>query len=197
MFHWLLCHCAALNKPRYLPQTATILISWRCPWASSILLTWDSSLFNAHNVWSITYTLSLLQCSTVHGFILSKRNIPGFMLSRETNTSVNGSNSWEGGGTGMGALTMGENRESLSSLSVTDGPSGMLLFMLLVETGMEFCVVELRGTNTGDGVISESKRDVDWGGGGGADCCCCEDVFVAASWFMVSLGGGLQTENAH
>ena len=81
----------------------------------------------------------------------------------------------------MGALTMGENRESLSSLSVTDGPSGMLLFMLLVETGMEFCVVELRGTNTGDGLISESKRDVDWGGGGGADCCCCEDVFVAAS----------------
>lgn len=81
----------------------------------------------------------------------------------------------------MGALTMGENRESLSSLSVTDGASGMLLFTLLVETGKEFCVAELRGTNTGDGVSSESKRDVDWGGGGGADCCCCEDVFVAAS----------------
>lgn len=83
----------------------------------------------------------------------------------------------------MGALTMGENRESLSSLSAVDGASGMLLFMLLLETGTAFDVAEVRGTNSGDGVNSESKRDVVWGWGG-ADCCCCcceAAVFVAAS----------------
>ena len=78
---------------------------------------------------------------------------------------------------GMGALTMGENMESLSS-SIKDAASCMVLFVLLSETGMEFCAVELMGTNAGDGVRAVSKRDAGWDEG----CCGCEDaVFVAAS----------------
>lgn len=53
MFHWLLCHCAALNKPRYLPDSNQPFF---LKMSLSFIHTAHKRLSNAYNVWSIIYT---------------------------------------------------------------------------------------------------------------------------------------------
>ena len=123
--------------------------------------------------------------------------LPGLMFSSCTKTSVKGSNSWDGGGTGRGALTMSEKPALSSALLITENCEELSVFCQGPDT--EFWAAELMGVNTGDCVITESSKDTDCDGG--CWCCCCSGgagggaaVLAAASWFMDSLGGGLERE---